>query len=82
VRDKGIGIPAAEQPTIFEKFVRGSAAVAAQVKGTGVGLSMVRHIVRAHGGRIRVQSAPDEGSTFTIELRTAGADARVGSESG
>jgi signal transduction histidine kinase len=82
VRDEGIGIPAAEQSTIFEKFVRTSAAVAAQVKGTGVGLSMVRHIVRAHGGRIRVQSTPGEGSTFTIELRTAGADARVGSESG
>jgi signal transduction histidine kinase len=82
VRDKGMGIPPAEQSTIFEKFVRTSAAVAAQVKGTGVGLSMVRHIVRTHGGRIRVQSTPGEGSTFTIELRTAGADARVGSESG
>jgi signal transduction histidine kinase len=82
VRDKGMGIPAAEQPTIFEKFVRGSAAVAAQVNGTGVGLSMVRHIVRAHGGRIHVQSTPGEGSTFTIELRTAGAGARIGSESG
>jgi signal transduction histidine kinase len=68
VRDAGIGIPTAEQQAIFEKFVRGSAAVAAQVKGTGVGLSMVRHIVRAHGGRIRVQSTPGEGSTFTIEL--------------
>ena len=63
-----MGIPPAEQRTIFEKFVRGSAAVAAQVKGTGVGLSMVRHIVRAHGGRIRVQSAPGEGSTFTIDV--------------
>jgi signal transduction histidine kinase len=82
VRDKGMGIPAAEQKTIFQKFVRGSAAVAAQVKGTGVGLSMVRHIVRAHGGRVRVQSTPGEGSTFTIELRTAGADASVGPESG
>jgi signal transduction histidine kinase len=82
VRDKGMGIPAAEQPTIFEKFVRGSEADAAQVNGTGVGLSMVRHIVRAHGGRIHVQSTPGEGSTFTIELRTAGAGARIGSESG
>jgi signal transduction histidine kinase len=82
VRDKGMGIPAAEQATIFQKFVRGSEAVAAQVKGTGVGLSMVRHIVRAHGGRVRVQSTPGEGSTFSIELRAAGADARVGQESG
>jgi signal transduction histidine kinase len=68
VRDCGMGIPAAEQQLIFQKFVRGSAAVAANVKGTGVGLAMVRHIVRAHGGEVRVESAAGEGSTFTILL--------------
>jgi signal transduction histidine kinase len=68
VRDRGMGIPAAEQRSIFQKFVRGSAAAAASVKGTGVGLAMVSHIVRAHGGAVRVASAPGEGSTFTIVL--------------
>jgi len=68
VRDRGMGIPAAEQRTIFQKFVRGRAAIAANVKGTGVGLAMVSHIVRAHGGKVRVVSAPGEGSTFTIVL--------------
>jgi signal transduction histidine kinase len=68
VRDRGMGIPAAEQRLIFQKFVRGSAAIAANVKGTGVGLAMVSHIVRAHGGEVRVASAPGEGSTFTILL--------------
>ena len=68
VRDRGMGIPVAEQRVIFEKFVRGRAAIAANVKGTGVGLAMVSHIVRAHGGEVRVMSAPGEGSTFTIVL--------------
>ena len=68
VRDRGMGIPVAEQRVIFQKFVRGRAAIAANVKGTGVGLAMVSHIVRAHGGEVRVASAPGEGSTFTILL--------------
>lgn len=69
VRDRGMGIPTAEQRMIFQKFVRGSAAIAANVKGTGVGLAIVSHIVRAHGGEVRVESVPGEGSTFTIVLR-------------
>jgi len=68
VRDHGMGIPASEQKAIFRKFVRGSAAVAGNVKGSGVGLAMVRHIVSAHGGRIRVESEPGHGSTFTLFL--------------
>lgn len=68
VRDCGMGIPASEQRVIFQKFVRGRAAIAANVTGTGVGLAMVSHIVRAHRGEIRVVSAPGEGSTFTIVL--------------
>lgn len=68
VRDKGPGIPASERRTIFRKFVRGSAAAAANVRGSGVGLAMVRHIVAAHGGAIRVASEPGIGSTFTILL--------------
>ncbi len=68
VRDKGPGIPASEMKAIFHKFVRGSAAVSGAVKGTGVGLAMVRHIVRAHGGEIQVASEPGQGSTFTMLL--------------
>lgn len=69
VRDQGLGIPAQEQKLLFRKFVRGSAAEATQVKGTGIGLAMVDYIVRAHNGRIRVQSVPGEGSTFTLLLK-------------
>jgi signal transduction histidine kinase len=68
VRDEGLGITAAERRAIFRKFVRGSAAATANVKGSGVGLAMVRHIVAAHHGEIRVVSAPGSGSTFTILL--------------
>jgi signal transduction histidine kinase len=67
-----MGIPAAEQRSIFQKFVRGSAAIAANVKGTGVGLTMVSHVLRAHGGEVRVASAAGEGSTFTILLPAHG----------
>jgi signal transduction histidine kinase len=68
VRDQGPGIPVEEQKEIFNKFVRGSAARASSVKGTGIGLAMVRHTIRAHGGEVRVESRPGEGSTFTILL--------------
>jgi signal transduction histidine kinase len=68
VRDRGVGIPAFERRAIFEKFFRGTAAATANVKGSGVGLAMVRHIVAAHGGEISVVSEPGEGSTFTILL--------------
>ncbi len=68
VRDQGIGIPASEQAQIFKKFYRGSEAKARGVKGTGIGLAMVRHIVEGHGGQIRLESAPGRGSTFTLLL--------------
>jgi len=72
VRDQGPGIPVEEQKDIFDKFVRGSAARASNVKGTGVGLATVRHIVRAHGGEVRVESRPGDGSAFTIVLPAEG----------
>ena len=68
VRDGGPGIPASEKRAIFRKFVRGSAAEAANVKGSGVGLAMVRHIVAAHGGKVTLASEPGSGSVFTIRL--------------
>jgi two-component system sensor histidine kinase SenX3 len=68
VRDRGVGIPPAEQRAIFDKFVRGSTSRSAGIKGTGIGLTLARHIVDAHHGEIRLESAPGEGSTFTILL--------------
>ena len=68
VCDRGPGIPHSERRAIFRKFVRGSAAAAANVKGSGLGLAMVRHIVDVHRGRIRVTSQAGAGSTFTILL--------------
>ncbi len=68
VRDQGMGIPASEQEEIFSKFFRGSGSRAASIKGTGIGLTMARHIVEAHNGEIRLESEPGRGSTFTILL--------------
>jgi signal transduction histidine kinase len=71
VRDYGTGIPAAERKGIFQKFVRGTDARESGVKGTGVGLAMVQHIVRAHGGVVRLTSEVGRGSTFTMEIPNA-----------
>jgi signal transduction histidine kinase len=68
VRDRGLGIPAKEQRAIFEKFVRGAESKARRIKGTGIGLALVRRIVQAHGGEIRVSSQPGDGSRFAVVL--------------
>jgi len=68
VRDRGMGVDSHEQREIFQKFVRGTAAKRAGIKGTGIGLSMVRQIVEAMDGEIRLESAAGVGSTFTILL--------------
>ncbi len=68
VRDHGPGIPGEERKKIFRKFFRGAYAQSHHIRGTGIGLAMVRHIVDAHGGRIELVSTPGEGSTFTILL--------------
>ena len=72
VRDQGLGIPASERSRIFRKFVRGANTKAQGVKGTGIGLAVVKHIVDAHGGEIQVESEPGKGSTFTIKLPSGG----------
>ncbi len=72
VRDRGAGIAASERKAIFRRFVRGRAAVEGNVKGSGVGLAMVRHIVAAHGGEITVDSEPGRGSTFTMLMPAMG----------
>ena len=72
VRDRGVGVLPSERRAIFQKFVRGAAAAAGNVKGTGVGLAMVRRIVAAHGGEVRLVSEPGQGSTFTVVLPAEG----------
>ncbi len=68
VEDGGIGIPKSEQRRIFEPFYRSKEVVDAQIHGNGLGLSLVRQIVDAHGGTVRVESEPGKGSKFTIEI--------------
>jgi two-component system sensor histidine kinase KdpD len=67
VTDAGPGITSHEQERIFEKFYRGE-AIRNKLPGTGVGLNIVKDIVNAHAGTVRVQSDANEGTTFTIEL--------------
>ena len=73
VRDRGIGIDRDEQKRIFEKFYRVGSTLIHDIKGTGLGLTIVNHIVAAHGGRVTVISSPGDGSTFTIHLPVASA---------
>ena len=68
VEDHGDGIPAEEQERIFERFYRRGPELRRQTQGVGIGLSIVKHIAEAHGGRVLVRSAPGQGSRFTIEL--------------
>jgi signal transduction histidine kinase len=75
VADNGIGIPIADQPRLFERFFRSSAATDQAIPGTGLGLAIVKAIVEAHNGRITVVSAEGHGTTFRVELPIA-ADSR------
>ena len=72
VEDQGVGIPPREQDKIFEEFYRVERGLVHTVKGSGLGLSLVKHIVEAHGGRVRVESRPGEGSRFSIFLPLEG----------
>jgi signal transduction histidine kinase len=69
VKDTGIGIPSEELPHIFRRFYRCDRSRSRQ--GTGLGLTLVEAIVRAHHGRIAVTSAPNVGTTFTVTLPVA-----------
>ena len=67
VSDEGVGIPAVDQPRIFDRFVRGGNAVGA-FAGAGIGLAGARQIVEQHGGTMTVESTEGIGSTFTVRL--------------
>src|SRR5207247_334830 len=69
VRDQGVGISASELKRIFKRFSRIPGAVASRVKGTGLGLFIVRSVIARHGGTVFAESeGPGRGSTFTVQL--------------
>ena len=71
VADRGPGIPRDEQDLIFDPFFRGARALEEQIRGTGLGLSLVKKIVEAHGGKIQVESGPMKGTVFILRLPAA-----------
>jgi signal transduction histidine kinase len=75
VSDQGIGIPEAARARLFERFYRANNLDSYQMPGTGIGLSIVNQIVTLHGGVLQVASAEGQGSTFTVRLPLAKADA-------
>jgi two-component system phosphate regulon sensor histidine kinase PhoR len=74
VTDEGAGIPPDDRRRIFERFVRGKRSLDKQVRGSGIGLALVKHIAEAHGGRAWVDDAQPHGASFVITLK---ADARA-----
>jgi two-component system phosphate regulon sensor histidine kinase PhoR len=68
VRDTGPGIPAADQPRIFERFYRVDKARSREKGGTGLGLSIVKHAIQLHGGEVSVESRPGGGATFRFAI--------------
>jgi signal transduction histidine kinase len=76
VSDHGPGIPASEREKIFERFYRLGSELRRETPGVGIGLSIVKHIIEAHGGRVRVESEVGKGSRFAIELPIETAEAQ------
>jgi signal transduction histidine kinase len=71
VRDRGVGISEDDRKRVFDRFYRASGEISKRIKGAGLGLSLVKHIVTAHGGTVECQSRVGQGSTFTIRLPSA-----------
>ena len=71
VEDRGIGILPGDLPHIFEPFYRGHEVVSAQIRGSGLGLNLVKHIIESHGGRVSVESVPGTKTAFTLHLPAA-----------
>ena len=71
VHDRGVGITQEHLPYIFERFYRVERNLAATAGGNGLGLAIAREIVQAHGGTLHVESVPQQGSVFTMELPAA-----------
>jgi len=71
VADTGIGIPPEDVPRVFTRFWRGERSRSRATGGAGIGLSIVRELVQAHGGRVEVVSVVGEGSTFTVRIPAA-----------
>jgi signal transduction histidine kinase len=85
VSDRGIGIDREDSGKVFEKFYRVGNCLVHDVKGSGLGLSIVKHIVEAHHGKVTLESEPGNGSTFTIQLPARGSaekDLKTASEGG
>jgi two-component system phosphate regulon sensor histidine kinase PhoR len=74
VSDHGPGIPSDEHARIFEPFYRRGSELRRETPGIGIGLSIVKHVVEAHGGRVSVHSQPGQGSRFVIALPVDGTD--------
>ncbi len=72
VEDEGPGIPEHELPSIFDSFFRGRLAKDGQIEGSGIGLSVVYHVVRAHGGQVRASQVQPHGTRFTLQLPALG----------
>ena len=82
IADRGIGIDPADQARIFEPFYRAPSVVDAQIQGAGLGLSLVRRIVDAHGGAVSVRSQPGAGAAFTVRLPVAASEGAPGPADG
>jgi signal transduction histidine kinase len=68
VKDTGVGIPAGEQPKIFERFHRVQGALGRSIEGTGIGLALVQELVRQHAGSVVVESVLGTGSNFVVRI--------------
>lgn len=77
VEDNGIGISAADQPYVFDRFYRAKNKITRNIKGTGLGLSIVRSVTERHGGRVWLESEPEVGTTVGVVLPLIGSPLRA-----